>query len=51
MFIYALLQTTSMDNTVTEQIFVEEKDFDDAYWSAMKDSNIKLVTVNPQASD
>lgn len=51
MLFYALLQTTSIDNMVTDQIFVEEKVFDDAYWSAMKDSNIKLVTVNSQASD
>jgi hypothetical protein len=51
MFFHAVLQTITIDNQVSEKSYEQEQDFADAYWSAMTDSNIKLVTVNPDMDD
>lgn len=48
MFFHAVLQTITIDNQVNENTYDNEQAFADAYWSAMKDPNIKLVTVNPE---
>lgn len=48
MYFNSVLQTVSINNEVSNESFNEYQAFCDAYWKAMKDPNIKLITVNPE---
>lgn len=48
MFFHSILQTVSLNKKISNREYDNYQDFCDAYWEAMRDPNIILITINPE---